>query len=128
MTPVDFVVDPADFTRNAWLRPGWDVRIGVAVGRIVNFRNGLIEAGADQLLAGSLDEYALTRSAYLQRRRLQLADGQQTSNDDPFADPADAPADTPADAGANTGPNTGADTGADDQPPAPPEQPAAPNP
>lgn len=96
MTPVDFVVDPADFTRNAWLRPGWDVRIGVAVGRIVNFRNGLIEAGADQLLAGSLDEYALTRSAYLQRRRLQLSDGQQTPDDDPFADPVDEPADNPA--------------------------------
>jgi phospholipid-binding lipoprotein MlaA len=89
MTPVDFFVDPADFVRNGWLRPGWDVRIGVAVGRIVNFRNGLTEAGADQLLAGSLDEYALTRSAYLQRRRLQLTDGQGPADEDPFAEPAD---------------------------------------
>lgn len=96
MTPVDLIVDPADFVRNGWLRPGWDVRIVMAAGRVVTFRNGLIEAGADQLLAASLDEYAFIRSAYLQRRRLLLTDGQLLPNDDPFADPADEPADTPA--------------------------------
>jgi phospholipid-binding lipoprotein MlaA len=87
MTPVDFVVDPADFVRNAWLSPGWGVRIGVMGGRIINFRNGLIETGADKLLADSLDDYALTRSAYLQRRRLQLFDGQLPTEEDPFAEP-----------------------------------------
>ncbi len=90
MTPVDFFVDPADFARNAWLSPGWDVRIGVASGRIINFRNTLIETGADKLLADSLDDYALARSAYLQRRRLQLFDGQLPAEEDPFADTAEA--------------------------------------
>ncbi|MEI6485261.1 MAG: VacJ family lipoprotein [Sphingomonadales bacterium] len=89
--PVDFFVDPADFTRNAFLHPGWDVRIGMTAGRVINFRNQLIETGADQLLAESLDDYALTRSAYLQRRRLQLLGGQLPAADDPFADPADPP-------------------------------------
>ena len=92
MTPVDFVVDPADFVRNAWLSPGWGVRIGVMGGRIINFRNGLIETGADKLLADSLDDYALTRSAYLQRRRLQLFDGQLPTEEDPFAEPDEAAA------------------------------------
>lgn len=96
MTPVDFFVDPADFARNAWLSPGWDIRIGMAAGRIVNFRNGLTETGADQLLAGSLDAYALTRSAYLQRRRLQLTDGAAQASDDPFADPDDEAGTEPA--------------------------------
>ncbi|MBU6165979.1 MAG: VacJ family lipoprotein [Alphaproteobacteria bacterium] len=92
MTPVDFFIDPADFTRNAALRPGWDVRIGMAAGRIINFRNTLIETGADQLLADSLDDYALARSAFLQRRRLLLFDGNLPAEADPFADPAAEPA------------------------------------
>jgi phospholipid-binding lipoprotein MlaA len=93
MTPVDFFVDPADFIRNAWLSPGWGVRIAMAGGRIVNVRNQLIETGADTLLSDSLDEYALARSAFLQRRRLQLFDGQLPAEDDPFAEPTgDGPA------------------------------------
>ncbi len=89
MTPVDFFIDPADFIRNAWLSPGWDVRIAVAGGRILNARNNLIETGADALLADSLDDYALARSAFLQRRRLQLFDGQLPAEEDPFAEPAE---------------------------------------
>lgn len=95
MTPVDFFVDPADFARNAWLSPGWGVRIGVAGGRIINFRNTLIETGADQLLADSLDDYALARSAYLQRRRLLLLDGNLPADADPFADPPEDEAPAP---------------------------------
>ncbi len=87
MTPVDFFVDPADFARNAWLSPGWDVRIGMAAGRIINFRNTLTETGGDALLADSLDEYALARSAFLQRRRYLLFDGQLPVEEDPFAEP-----------------------------------------
>jgi phospholipid-binding lipoprotein MlaA len=112
MTPVDFFVDPADFARNGLLRPGWDVRIGMASGRIINFRNQLIESGADQLLADSLDDYALARSAYLQRRRLQLFDGQLPAEQDPFADTAEEP---PAPA-------------AQPEPPAPPSAEAPPKP
>jgi phospholipid-binding lipoprotein MlaA len=99
MTPVDFFVDPADFARNAFLSPGWGVRIGMAAGRVINFRNTLIETGADKLLADSLDEYALARSAYLQRRRLQLFDGNLPAEEDPFAEPpepAEPPAEPPA--------------------------------
>lgn len=112
-TPVDFFVYPSDFVRNAWLSPGWDVRIGMTAGRVLDFRNSLIETGADKLLADSLDDYALARSAWLQRRRLQLFDGQLPIEEDPFADtgndvpadsaapeaatPAEAPAEPPAD-------------------------------
>jgi phospholipid-binding lipoprotein MlaA len=95
MTPFDFFIDPADFARNAWLSPGWDVRIAMASGRIINFRNTLIETGADKLLADSLDNYTLAKSAYLQRRRLQLFDGQLPAEEDPFAEPADEPAAEP---------------------------------
>jgi phospholipid-binding lipoprotein MlaA len=95
-TPIDFFVDPADFARNAWLSPGWDVRIGMAAGRVINFRNTLVDTGVDKLLADSLDDYALARSAYLQRRRLQLFDGQLPVDVDPFADPDAAnPAEDP---------------------------------
>jgi phospholipid-binding lipoprotein MlaA len=96
MSPVDFFVYPSDFVRNAWLSPGWDVRIAMAAGRFVSLRNTLIETGTDGLLASSLDEYALVRSAYLQRRRLQLFDGQLPVEDDPFAEPAEGPAAEPA--------------------------------
>ena len=90
MTPFDFFVDPADLARNALLRPAWSVRIGMAAGRVVNFRNTLIETGADKLLADSLDDYALTRSAWLQSRRLQLFDGKLPDDQDPFADPPES--------------------------------------
>jgi phospholipid-binding lipoprotein MlaA len=89
MTPVDFFVYPSDFVRNAWLSPGWDVRIGMTAGRVLDFRNSLMETGADKLLADSMDEYALARSAWLQRRRLQLFDGQLPIEEDPFAEPDD---------------------------------------
>lgn len=89
MAPVDFFIDPADFARNALLSPGWNVRIGMAAGRVVNVRNTLIETGADKLLAGSLDDYALAKSAFLQRRRLQLFDGNLPAEEDPFAEPTE---------------------------------------
>lgn len=96
MTPLDFFIDPADFGRNALLHPGWDVRIAMASGRVINFRNQLIETGADKLLAESLDEYTLAKSAWLQRRRLQLFDGQLPDEADPFAEPASESAPEPA--------------------------------
>jgi len=96
MTPFDFFIDPADFARNAWLSPGWDVRIGMAGGRIINFRNTLIETGADKLLADSLDDYTLAKSAWLQRRRLQLFDGKLPAEEDPFAEPSEEPPAEPA--------------------------------
>jgi len=96
-TPVDFFVDPADFARNAALSPAWSIRIGMAAGRVINFRNTLTDTGVDKLLADSLDDYALARSAFLQRRRLQLFDGQLPADEDPFADDTEAepPAEPP---------------------------------
>lgn len=95
MTPFDLFIDPADFTRNAVLHPGWDVRIAMLGGRVINFRNSLIDSGADKLLAESLDDYALAKSAYLQRRRLQLLDGKLPADEDPFAEQPEAPAEPP---------------------------------
>ena len=94
-TPVDFFVDPADFARNAALSPAWSLRIGMSAGRVINFRNSLVDTGVDKLLADSLDDYALARSAFLQRRRLQLFDGQLPADEDPFADTDAAPEPVP---------------------------------
>lgn len=110
-TPLDFFVDPADFTRNALLSPSIPARLGQVGGRIINFRARATEQGADKLLAESLDDYATMRSAWLQRRKYLLHDGNPPAADDPFADPfAEGPA-TPA-----------------SPPPPPPEAPAAPVP
>ncbi|GGI72726.1 hypothetical protein GCM10007973_07110 [Polymorphobacter multimanifer] len=72
MTPVDFVLDPADIARNAALSPSLYWRAGQITGRVVELRSRLIDAGGDAVLADSLDEYTLIKSAYLQRRRAQL--------------------------------------------------------
>jgi phospholipid-binding lipoprotein MlaA len=94
-TPVDLVVYPSDFVRNALLNPGLIER-GVQIGgRIISLRSSAMDAGVDGLMAGSLDEYALVRSAYLQRRQAQLWDGNPPATQDPFGDesePAPAPA------------------------------------
>ena len=71
-TPIDFVVDPADFVRNATLSPSLWWRAGQISLRIIDIRSRLVDTGADGLLASSLDEYATVRSAWLQRRRAQL--------------------------------------------------------
>lgn len=79
----DIVIDPADFARNAAFSPSIYWRIGQLATRVVNFRARLTEQGGDQLLADSLDEYALVKSVYLQNRRNALFDG------NPPADPND---------------------------------------
>lgn len=71
-TPFDFVVDPSDIVRNATLSPNLIWRGGQIGIRVINVRSRLTDAGGDSILAGSLDEYALVRSAWLQRRRAQL--------------------------------------------------------
>ena len=71
----DIVIDPADFARNAAFNVSWAWRIGQLSTRIINFRARASEQGADQLLADSLDEYTLVKSAYLQTRRNALYDG-----------------------------------------------------
>lgn len=71
-TPLDLIVDPSDFVRNATLSPSLLWRGGLIGVRVINVRSRLTDAGGDSILAGSLDEYALVRSAWLQRRRAQL--------------------------------------------------------
>jgi phospholipid-binding lipoprotein MlaA len=71
----DFVVHPSDFVRNATLSPSILWRAGQISLRIVNLRDRVSEQGGDAILADSLDEYTLVKSAYLQRRRDQIWDG-----------------------------------------------------
>lgn len=71
----DIIVDPADFARNAVFSPSIPWRLGQISLRLVNVRARLSEQGGDQLLADSLDEYTLVKSAYLQSRRNLIYDG-----------------------------------------------------
>jgi phospholipid-binding lipoprotein MlaA len=71
----DFVVHPSDIAREVAANPNIFWRAGQISLRIVNLRDRVSEQGADAMLAGSLDEYTLVKSAYLQRRRDQIWDG-----------------------------------------------------
>ena len=88
----DIFIDPADFARNAAFSPSIYWRGGQIATRIINFRARASEQGADQLLADSLDEYTLVKSAYLQTRRNAIYDG----NLPPDPLDADETAQTPA--------------------------------
>ena len=94
--PFDFVIDPADFVRNATLSPSLAWRAGQLSGRLIDVRSRLMDSGAEGLLAGSLDEYATVRSAWLQSRRAQLHYGNPPLSAEELEDYADEPApDTP---------------------------------
>lgn len=71
-TPFDLVIDPSDIVRNTVLSPNFIWRGGQLGIRVINVRSRITDAAGDDILAGSLDEYALVRSAWLQRRRAQL--------------------------------------------------------
>ncbi len=71
----DFVVHPSDFVRNATASPSLFWRAGQVSLRIVNLRARIEDQGGDALLAGSLDEYTLVKSAYLQNRKNLIWDG-----------------------------------------------------
>ena len=82
---------------------------------ILDARSDLIESGGDAFLETSLDPYAATRSAYLQRRQAAIRDQENSLDagppDDPAADVSDAaagPPDPPAatDAAATPAPAT----------------------
>ena len=91
----DYFVHPSDFVRNATLSPSILWRAGQISLRLVNTRDRLSEQGGDAILAGSLDEYTLIKSAYLQRRRDQIWDGNPPYvPEDDGSDPA--PPATPA--------------------------------
>ena len=79
---VEFAVDPVPYVRNRVL--DWKFYHSVAEFglKAVDLRSQLIDAEADGLLAGSLDEYATVRSAYLQHRQSQIYDGNPPDEDD----------------------------------------------
>jgi phospholipid-binding lipoprotein MlaA len=85
----DVFLDPADFARNAAFSPSLYWRAGQIATRVINFRARLSEQGGDALLADSLDEYTLVKSAYLQSRRNAIYDGNLPP--DPEDESSDAP-------------------------------------
>jgi len=91
---VEFVADPVPYVRNRitrWRTINTVEEFGL---KALNLRSNLIDAGADGILASSLDEYATVRSAYLQRRQAQIYDGNPPDEADP-GDAALAPGATP---------------------------------
>lgn len=80
----DIFVDPADIARNAAFSPSIYWRVGQISTRLIDFRSRVTEQGGDQLLAESLDEYTLVKSAYLQNRRSALYDGNLPIDDEPL--------------------------------------------
>ena len=91
------VLDPADMIRNALstIGPYWTIAIFGAKATVT--RAELLEAGADQALADSLDEYATVRAAFLSRRKAQIWSGLPMPDDDeaPVEDAPLAPGATP---------------------------------
>jgi phospholipid-binding lipoprotein MlaA len=64
--PVNIAVNQADV--NVWYKRGY------RAAQIISARSDLTDSGADGFLNSSLDPYAAARSAYLQRRRVQILD------------------------------------------------------
>lgn len=94
---VDLASDPVNYTINATLNPSFIENVGQFGLQTIDLRSRLIDAGADGVLAGSLDEYATVRSAYLQRRQADIYDGLLPDDDEdaPIEDAPLAPGATP---------------------------------
>jgi phospholipid-binding lipoprotein MlaA len=117
---VEQVLDPVPYVRNRitrWTTINTVESFGL---KALDLRSNLIDAGADSILAGSLDEYATVRSAYLQRRQSQIYDGNPPDEEDlsdaPLAPGAAGPASPPSPAPSATDRPTPSDL-----PPAPPK-------
>ena len=79
---VEYFADPVPYVRDR-ITPWHTINTVEEFGlKALNLRSSLIDAGADSVLAGSLDEYATVRSAYLQRRQSQIYDGNPPDEDD----------------------------------------------
>ena len=104
---VDSYTDPVFFARHYIFHPSFAARAAQFAVQTLDLRSKLIDAGADDVLASSLDEYATVRSAYLQRRQSEIYDGNPPDEDDaPVPDAPLAPGATPpAAAGASTTPS-----------------------
>ena len=94
---VDFVNDPVSYARNAAINPTLVESAGQFTLETIDLRSKLIDAGADGVLTGSLDEYATVRSAFLQSRQSDILDGVLPVEDDdaPVEDAPLAPGATP---------------------------------
>lgn len=103
-TVADQLADPASLGRNALFDPARWIRLTQTAGQLVNLRSRVMDQGGDQLLADSLDEYTLVKSAWLQRRKSLLYDGNPPIDDAEFedvpADPGGEPGAAPDAAGA----------------------------
>ena len=93
---VDLAADPFDYARNAALHPTFVAKVGIFGARTIDLRSRIIDAGGDNALSGSLDEYATIKSAYLQRRQSQIYDGNPPLDDEDLNVPAAAPVMPPA--------------------------------
>ncbi len=94
-TGIDLFYNPSDLARNAFFHPSIFIKGGQILVNVVNLRERASEQGADQLLADSLDEYTLVKSAYLQSRRSAIWDGNPPPDDEdmlPDEPQTDAPA------------------------------------
>ena len=121
---VEFAVDPVPYVRNritTWHFSNTVEEFGL---KALDLRSSLIDAGADSVLAGSLDEYATVRSAYLQRRQSQIYDGNPPDEDDAGDAPL-APGATPQGGATVNGPAPTPVPSATDRP-TPSSPPAAP--
>ena len=117
-----------------------ELRIGLNVLSILDARSQIIESGADTLLDTSADDYAVVRSAYLQRREAEIDDrdddasgggsaGTKGGGDDAALDAALKDIDQSngaPDASGATAPTAAGPDGTTPQPPATPSEPAPP--
>ena len=90
-TGIEFVADPVPYARKAAFHPDFLTKAGVFGGRIIDLRSKLVDAGADEVLKSSLDEYATVKSAYLQRRQFEIYDGVVPDDEAPVEDAPLAP-------------------------------------
>lgn len=82
--PVNIAINHAHV--NIWYKRGYRAL------QVINGRSELIESGGDAFLESSLDPYAAAKSAYLQKRRADILNQEDT---DAAAGPTDEPAATP---------------------------------
>jgi phospholipid-binding lipoprotein MlaA len=95
---VAFVADPINVAINNSGMTGTE-RLALRAAMIISVRADLTESGGDAFLASSLDPYAAARSAYLQRRRVQILDQEDAEGGDDAIVPTEADSaagDTPA--------------------------------
>jgi phospholipid-binding lipoprotein MlaA len=119
----DFGLHPSDFIRDATLNPSIFWRAGQISVRVINLRSRLEDQGGDAVLAASLDEYTLIKSAYLQTRLNDIWDGNPPyiPEDDGSETPPAPGNDTPPAQGSEISPAPGIDTSpapGNDTPPA----------